>query len=270
MNWGKVSVDIWLFPTTAFLSVFVFLAVISNACAADCKGNSQALGTARVIAVDPFAFPQVGTLQYPQTVPLKDHEVVLTFDDGPGPSSTGKLIDALAAQCVKANFFVVGEQARAAPEIVRREFAEGHTIGTHSKSHADLAKMTFADAQKEIQDGIDAANFALAPLSVAAPFFRAPYLSTTPSIERYLAKAGLMLWSIDVDPQDWRPLTPDEVVARTMTQLEQKRSGIVLMHDVQSHTAAALPQLLSELKLNGYHVVHVVYGNSKEAVIRPQ
>jgi peptidoglycan/xylan/chitin deacetylase (PgdA/CDA1 family) len=217
------------------------------------------------MALDPAAFPQVGTVQFPQTVPLRDHEVVLTFDDGPWPASTGQVLDALASQCVKANFFIVGEHALAAPELVRREYVEGHTIGTHSETHADLAKLPLADAEKEIEAGIASTNAALGSPDSAAPFFRAPYLSTTPSIDQYLAKSGIMLWSIDVDPEDWRPSTPDEVVERIMLGLDKKRSGIILMHDVQAHTAAALPKLLGALKAQGYRVVHVVFGKAKEA-----
>jgi peptidoglycan-N-acetylglucosamine deacetylase len=246
------------------------VALASGALAEQCNGKPGALGTARVMALDPAVLPQVGTVQYPQTVPLRDHEVVLTFDDGPWPSSTPEVLDALAAQCVKANFFLVGKHAEASPELVRREYAEGHTVGTHSETHADLAKLPLADAEKEIQGGIAAANAALAAPIAAAPFFRAPYLSTTPPILQYLAKSGLMLWSIDIDPEDWRPSTPDEVVERTMAELEKKHSGIVLMHDVQSHTAAALPKFLEALKSGGYNVVHVVYGSAKEAAARAQ
>ena len=250
------------------LACLPLLALASGASAQQCNGKPGALGTARVMALDPAVFPQVGTLQFPQTVPLRDHEVVLTFDDGPSPSSTGAVLDALAAQCVKANFFLVGEHAQAAPDLVRREYAEGHTVGTHSETHADLAKLPLADAEKEISGGIAAADAALGSPIVAAPFFRAPYLSTTPGIQQYLSKAGLMLWSIDVDPEDWRQSTPDEVVERTMAGLEKKHSGIILMHDVQSHTAAALPKSLEELKSRGYSVVHVVFGNAKEAAAR--
>ena len=107
------------------------------------------------------------------------------------------------------------------------------------------------------------------PSGSAAPFFRLPYLSTSPGIEGYLAKVGLMLWSIDIDPEDWRPLTSDEVVSRIMERLDQRGSGIILMHDVQSHTAAALPQLLHELKEHNYNVVHVVYGSAKVAAAHP-
>jgi peptidoglycan/xylan/chitin deacetylase (PgdA/CDA1 family) len=237
----------------------------STSQAEQCHGVPGALGTARVMALDPAMFPQVGTFQYPQTVPLRDHEVVLTFDDGPDPSSTPQLLDALAAQCVEANFFLVGEHARAAPALVRREYEEGHTIGTHSETHADLTKLPLADAEKEIQDGIAAANAALGAPNTAAPFFRAPYLSTNPALEQHLIKSGIMLWSIDVDPEDWRDLTPQQMVERTMAQLELKRSGIILMHDVRGHTAAAMPELLQQLKTHGYSVVHVVFGTAREA-----
>ncbi|HEX4408571.1 MAG TPA: polysaccharide deacetylase family protein [Xanthobacteraceae bacterium] len=245
------------------------IAFAAPASAEQCHGVANALGTARTMALDPAVFPRVGTLQYPQTVPLRDHEVVLSFDDGPWPASTPQVLDALAAQCVKANFFLVGEHAKAAPELVRREYEEGHTVGTHSQTHADLAKLPLADAEKEIQGGFAAANAALGE-PLAAPFFRAPYLSTSPALEQYLAKAGLMLWSIDADPEDWRDLTPDDVVSRAMTALDKKHQGIMLMHDVQGHTAAALPKFLEALKTEGYSVVHVIYGSAKEATARPQ
>jgi peptidoglycan/xylan/chitin deacetylase (PgdA/CDA1 family) len=250
--------------------VAIGIALATPALAEQCHGVANALGTARVMALDPAVFPRVGTLQYPQTVPLRDHEVVLTFDDGPWPASTPQVLDALAAQCVKANFFLVGEHAQAAPELVRREYAEGHTVGTHSQTHADLAKLPLAAAEKEIKDGFAAANAALGE-PLAAPFFRAPYLSTSPALDQYLAKAGIMLWSIDADPEDWREnLTPDDVVDRAMTALDKTHSGIMLMHDVQGHTAAALPKFLEALKQQGYSVVHVVYGSAKEAAARPR
>ena len=247
------------------LACIVFAISGRAALAHDCPGDPDALGTARVMALNAAMLPQVGTVQFPQTVPLADHEVVLSFDDGPAPASTPAVLDALAAQCVKANFFLIGEHASALPDLVRREYAEGHTIGTHTETHPDLAKVPLADAENEIQTAITHVNAALGPTRRAAPFFRAPYLSTTPAIDRYLAQSGLMLWSIDVDPEDWRDLTPDAVVARTMAALEKKGSGIILMHDVQAHTAAALPKFLRELKSHGYRVVHVVFGSAKEA-----
>jgi peptidoglycan/xylan/chitin deacetylase (PgdA/CDA1 family) len=248
-----------------FLLAIPPAAASSSSSAQECPGHPDAIGTSRLIAVDPGVLPQVGTVQYPQTLPLRDHEVVLTFDDGPVTPSTGEVLDALAAQCVQANFFVVGEHARAAPELVRREHDEGHTVGTHTQTHADLTKLAPADAEQEIQAGFNSAQAALGGERIVAPFFRAPYLATTPAVEHFLSRHGVMLWSIDADPEDWRPSTPDEVVDRVLLQLEKNHSGIVLLHDVQWHTAAALPKLLGELKSHGYSIAHVVYGKAAQA-----
>jgi peptidoglycan-N-acetylglucosamine deacetylase len=244
------------------LSCAALASISSASFAQTCPGNPQAIGVSRVIAVDPGKLRHVGTVQYPQTLPLRDHEVVLTFDDGPAPPSTDKVLDALAAQCVSANFFIVGERAKASPELVRRAYEEGHTIGTHSQTHANLAELTLAAAEKEIADGFDSTDTALGRQKTA-PFFRAPYLATTPAVDQYLAERDVMLWSIDIDPEDWRPLSPDEVVERILSQLEKKHSGIILMHDVQPHTAAAVPMLLEALKSHGYSIVHVVAGNAQ-------
>ena len=78
----------------------------------DCKGKPDALGVSRIIAVDPTEHPRIGTMQYPETLPLADHEVVLTFDDGPSPRYTDRILEILAAECVKATFFMVGEMAK--------------------------------------------------------------------------------------------------------------------------------------------------------------
>src|SRR5579863_4497458 len=105
------------------------------ALAADCPGHPDALGTSRTLVVDPRQHPRIGTMQYPETLPLADHEVVLTFDDGPLPKNSNKVLDILADECVKATFFTIGDQARANPEGVRKLLAAGHTIGTHTQTH---------------------------------------------------------------------------------------------------------------------------------------
>jgi peptidoglycan/xylan/chitin deacetylase (PgdA/CDA1 family) len=85
-----------------------------------CPGNPDALGTSRVLTINPGEFTLLGTMQYKQTLPLKDHEVVITFDDGPLPPYTNIILDALASQCVKATYFLVGQMAHAYPSVVRR------------------------------------------------------------------------------------------------------------------------------------------------------
>src|SRR5258707_3497546 len=90
--------------------------VAAPASAADCPGNPGALGTSRTLVVDPREHPRIGTMQYGETLPLQDHEVVLTFDDGPLPPHTTKVLYILAAQSVKSTFFIIGRMARSFPE----------------------------------------------------------------------------------------------------------------------------------------------------------
>jgi peptidoglycan/xylan/chitin deacetylase (PgdA/CDA1 family) len=115
------------------MALFAYSGIARASSPESCKGN--ALGVSRIIAVDPKEHTRIGTMQYQETLPLADHEIVITFDDGPIPKYTGRILDTLAAECVKATFLMVGEMAKAHPEEVRRIFAEGHTIGTHSFSH---------------------------------------------------------------------------------------------------------------------------------------
>src|ERR1700760_1827244 len=121
-------------PAMLLLSVAFGIAAMP-ASAADCPGNPGALGTSRTLVVDPRQHPRVGTMQYAETLPLEDHEVVLTFDDGPLPKYSNQLLKILADQCVKATFFVVGRQANANPEGVRKVRDAGHTVATHTQHH---------------------------------------------------------------------------------------------------------------------------------------
>jgi peptidoglycan/xylan/chitin deacetylase (PgdA/CDA1 family) len=91
-----------------------------------------------------------------------------------------------------------------------------------------------------------------------APFFRAPYLETSPGVEEYLRARGLMLWGVDVDSEDWRGNSSDDVISRALRGLEKLHKGIILLHDVQPCTADALPRLLTELRVRGYKVVRVL------------
>src|SRR3569623_683341 len=99
-----------------------------------CPGNPDAIGTSRTITVDPSVLPQIGTMQYKSSLPLEDHEVVSTFDDGPLPPYTNRILDVLAENCVKVNYYLVGEMARAYPSVVRRIYTAGHVVGPHSLS----------------------------------------------------------------------------------------------------------------------------------------
>jgi peptidoglycan/xylan/chitin deacetylase (PgdA/CDA1 family) len=247
--------------STFALVATLLISSATVAVAADCP-NPATLGTSRTMTVDPKAFPLVGKDQYEETLALKNREVVLTFDDGPSSPYTEMVLEALANECVKATFFVLGENAVDDPELVRRIAKEGHTIGTHAYEHVSLDKLPFEDAKKHIDRGIKAATDALQG-TAPAPFFRAPMLDLTPQLAKHIISRGMMVWSIDVDSYDWNGITEEQMIEDTMKALEKAGKGIVLMHDIQPVTARALPQFLEELKKRNFKVVHVVPAASK-------
>jgi peptidoglycan-N-acetylglucosamine deacetylase len=227
--------------------------------AGECPANLDALGTSRVLVVDPVEHPRVGTLQYPETLPLNDHEVVFTFDDGPIAPYTTRILDVLASSCIKATFFTVGGMANRSPDLVRRAHRDGHTIGTHTERHPfNIASLPIEQIQREIEKGIASVTKALGGVTVPAPFFRFPGLGRSEAAEKYLGSQGIMIWSADVIPDDWKHISPEQVVERSLDGLSRKRSGILLLHDIHERTAEALPILLGRLKSAGFHVVHVV------------
>jgi peptidoglycan/xylan/chitin deacetylase (PgdA/CDA1 family) len=250
--------------TVLCLGLFASLAE-RNALAADCPGHPDAIGTERTIVVDPREHPRIGTMQYPETLPLRDHEVVLTFDDGPLPRNSDQVLRTLADNCVKATFFLIGEQARANPEGVRKLAAAGHTIGTHSQTHPlTFPKMSVEDAQKQINDGIASATAALSDPIVIAPFFRFPGLLRAEGVEEYLAGQGIQIWSADLLADDWHHISSGRVYDLAMRRLEARGKGILLLHDIQARTAAALPKILREMKARGYKIVQVVPATLQE------
>jgi peptidoglycan/xylan/chitin deacetylase (PgdA/CDA1 family) len=228
--------------------------------AESCPGNPNALGTSRTIVVDPNEYKQIGTLQYKQTLPLADHEVVLTFDDGPLPPHSNKVLDTLISQCVKATFFIVGEMARAYPDVLRREYEAGYTIGTHSQNHPlRFESLTGDKLSAQIDGGIASVSAVLGDPDAVAPFFRIPGLGRSEVIEGALAARGLAVFSIDTDADDWfRHVSAAQVVEKSMSRLEKLGRGILLLHDIHPWTAAALPELLRQLKEHGFHIVNIV------------
>jgi peptidoglycan/xylan/chitin deacetylase (PgdA/CDA1 family) len=229
------------------------------AAATDCPGNPNALGTSRTIVVDPTEHPRIGTMQYRESLPLQDHEVVLTFDDGPLPPYSARVLETLQSQCVKATYFMVGRMAKAYPDMVKKIAAAGHTIGTHSLSHPlRFEHMSLPQVQAEVDGGISFVGAALGDPSQIAPFFRIPGLLRAETPEKYLASRGIMTWSADFPADDWTHISSSEVLRRALMRLEQHHKGVLLLHDIQPRTALMLPQLLRELKKRGYKIVHVI------------
>jgi peptidoglycan/xylan/chitin deacetylase (PgdA/CDA1 family) len=242
-----------------FVVLSLLAGIFAAAAAEPCPGNPDALGTSRVLTISPSDFSRIGRMQYAQTLPLNDHEVVITFDDGPIPPYSNVILDTLAAQCVKVTYFLVGEMAHAYPSIVRRMYNAGHTIGTHSQNHPyAFQRLTMPGVERQVDGGIASVDAALGDPKALSPFFRIPGLGRTNAIENYLASKSLVTWSADVVADDWKHIGAKEIVKRAMRRLEEKGRGILLLHDIHPATVLALPTLLKELKDRRYHVVQVV------------
>ena len=218
--------------------------------------NPDALGVSRTVVIDTTGGPGFGFLQYKQFDFLTDKEVVLTFDDGPWPT-TPAVLKALANECVKAVFFPIGKHTTYHPEILRQVAAAGHTIGSHtwSHTHLDSKKLTEQQAKEEIEKGFSAVKMALG--AAPAPFFRFPALAHTQATLGYLGSRNIAMFSCDVDSYDFKSSGPDQVIQNVMTKLDKQGKGVILMHDLQKHTAAALPTLLRRLKAGGYKIVEM-------------
>ncbi len=235
-------------------------AFAASARAEDCPGHPDAIGTSRVLAVQPDEFVRVGMMQYRESLPLADKEVVLTFDDGPLPPYSNEILDTLASQCAKATYFLVGEMAHAYPATARRMSDEGHTVGTHSQNHPlHFDRLTVEKLRWEIDEGIASVSAALGDPEKVAPFFRIPGLGRSQQVEHELAARSLVVFSADVVADDWHHrIKPDQIIARAMSRLEARGKGILLLHDIHKATAEALPGLLKALKEHGFHIVQVV------------
>jgi peptidoglycan/xylan/chitin deacetylase (PgdA/CDA1 family) len=252
-------------PAPKFISALVVGLVASMASmvavhAADCPRQGT-LGTSRILAVNAATTPRVGLKSFPQTLPLEDHEVVLTFDDGPSPPTTSRVLAALTHECVRATFFLIGRHASEHPELVRRTAAEGHSIGHHTWMHRNLAKIDLSGATDEIDRGISADEMALHGVATtipSTPFFRFPGFASTPETLDLLQSRGIVVFGADLWPGDWNPMTPKQELKRTIDRLRIARKGIILFHDPKARTAAMLPAFLRYLRDNHYRVVHVV------------
>jgi peptidoglycan/xylan/chitin deacetylase (PgdA/CDA1 family) len=219
--------------------------------------NPNALGIARVVEIDTTGGPGFGFEHFKQLDFLRDKEVVLTFDDGPWPLNTPSVLKTLAEECTTGIFFSIGKHATYYPEILKQVAAAGHTIGSHTWSHATLTnkKLTEQQRKEEIEKGFSAVKWALG--ASPAPFFRFPALQHPPEMVTYLGTRNIAMFSCDLDSFDFKASKPQQVIDVTMKKLDKLGKGIILMHDFHKHTAEALPDLLRKLKDGGYKVVQM-------------
>jgi peptidoglycan/xylan/chitin deacetylase (PgdA/CDA1 family) len=222
--------------------------------------NPNGMGVSRVVEIDTTGGPGFGFQHFKTYDFLRDHEVALTFDDGPWLGHTPAVLKALADQCVKATFFPIGKHATYYPEILKQVVAAGHTVGSHTWSHVDLValiKKSGVDAAKEeIEKGASAVHLmAGAPI---APFFRFPDLRHPPEMLTYVGGRNIASFSTDIDSWDFKIKKPEELVKSVMGKLQKAGKAIILLHDFQKVTSIALPQLLGEMRANGFKIVQMV------------
>lgn len=195
-------------------------------------------------------------------VVLPPKTVVLTFDDGPHPQHTPAILDTLRDKGVKAMFFQLGsildgnfigqENVKTSLAIEQRLLREGHLVANHTYSHPRLSTLSFEAATRQIREAADFIDAAARQLPGRTFFFRPPYGDV--DYKTLLAVEDAMLYPLfwNVDPQDWQPQTPDNLINVTLKGVEAMGSGVVLLHDIHGHTAQALPGLIDRLRARGY------------------
>jgi peptidoglycan/xylan/chitin deacetylase (PgdA/CDA1 family) len=252
-----LAISAALFAAPAFAQSAAPASGTSAASAAAKCDNPNALGVARTVEIDTTGGPGFGFEHFKAYDFLRDHEVILTFDDGPWPGNTPAVLKALADQCTKAIFFPIGKHAGWHPEIMKQVAAAGQTVGSHTWSHKDLSRLSDDEAKAEIEKGIAAVSIALGDKPVG-PFIRFPALRHPPEMLKYVATRNIGVFSTDFDSFDFKMRKPEQVIKSVETKLQKHGKGIILMHDFQHPTAEALPEILKWMKDNGYKVVYVV------------
>lgn len=199
---------------------------------------------------NPVDKPEV-TTKPPVTVPPTGGKklVALTFDDGPSTATTGRLLDVLKAKGVKATFFVVGSMAIRAPELLKREAAEGHEVGGHSAFHQDLSKVSAADLQADVANMDQIFNDVIGH---KMEIMRPPYGAVSDVMRNYLGRP-MIYWS--VDPMDWKYRNAATVRANVVGATFD--GAIVLMHDIHSTTVDAVAGIIDDLRAQGYEFLTV-------------
>lgn len=175
--------------------------------------------------------------------------VALTFDDGPHPTLTPKLLSILAQEHVHATFYVVGQRVAQWPGIVRRVYQQGNEIGNHSWSHPVLPKLSTARIKAEIAKTDEAVRRATGVIPATV---RPPYGSISPRVRAAIGRRQIVMW--DTDTLDWR-YHDSKRIARVADRT--RSGGMVLMHDIHPRTVAAVGGIIEYLKSRGFSFVTV-------------
>jgi peptidoglycan/xylan/chitin deacetylase (PgdA/CDA1 family) len=216
--------------------------------ACDTDLEPEFVGASRVVQVDPRNAPLAWDLG------LVKGQIALTFDGGPSPDTTRSILETLAAQNVKATFFVVGQNVDAAPEIVREIAAAGHTLGSHGYSHLDLTELTLDEALDEVRRGRQALVNATSTV-VPPALFRFPMFASTAELEDAVVARAMTPVFANVITEDWLIPDPTELLEHSLDALEEAGGGVILFHDIHPQTALMLDAFLEEILARGYETV---------------
>lgn len=182
-------------------------------------------------------------------VVTENPRIAITFDDGPNPVYTPQLLDGLKKRGARASFFVMGKQAEAYPELVRRMQEEGHLIGNHTYSHIQLGK----NNRERFKEELVKTNALLLEITgEEVEFVRPPYGSWDKSLETELTMLPV-LWTID--PMDWCSSNVSGIVKKVTSKA--KENSVILMHDEYSSSVTAALEIVDILQKQGYEFVTV-------------
>jgi peptidoglycan/xylan/chitin deacetylase (PgdA/CDA1 family) len=174
--------------------------------------------------------------------------IALTFDDGPHPTRTARVLQILADAGIKATFFEIGRNAAAHPEVSRQVLAAGHTIGSHTFSHPNVARLPEAHAEAEIDSGDASVSLALGLKPGQLPFFRFPYGAKTTSAQTFVQRRGNTTFFWNMDSNDWKVRDPHKLFVNVLAELDRAKHGVILFHDIHEQTVIVLPHVLAELR----------------------
>ncbi len=175
--------------------------------------------------------------------------IAFTFDDGPNTELTPVVLDILAKHGIKTTFFVIGSEIDGDEAIIQRMVAEGHQVQNHTWNHPYLTQLSDEEVLRQLDQTSAAIVAAGAPTPV---YVRPPYGDYTPHVLDLIESRGMtaVTWTNALDIRDWDGLSSAEIIDRVITNLEP--GGVVLLHDIQPNTVAALPDLINAVHQQGY------------------
>ncbi len=186
---------------------------------------------------------------------LKPGQVALTFDDGPHPTRTARILKILADAGVRATFFEVGASAERLPQITRAVSEQGHTIGSHTFRHPRLTTLSLPEAQRDIQSGRSMLETILGPQHGPVTFFRFPYGARNRPLQDWVKQEGMASFLWNMDSRDWKIRDAQALLGHVAIELDREKRGILLFHDIQEQTVIVLPYVLEALKARGFSTV---------------